>query len=157
MAKLLTLLIAFLCIVVATTAKDCGGFKNNGWYMNVVNEMLNEPKIQVRCASKDDDLGMKALGWNEGHHWKFCDTLLGLNGATVFWCHFYWGNKEQRFEVFNTTMRHQCNEVGKDYEKPYWRCTWMIRHTGFWFRDRRKGSDKPRDYKWYDWKVGRIA
>lgn len=137
----------FLSIIVAITAKGCW---TNGWTINVANEINNKGPIQVHCKSKDDDIGMKSLGYHQSIDWKFCENV--ISPSTVYFCHFYMGNQEQRFDVFNDTHRSLCLE--KDKKKDYWRCTWLVRPDGFHVVDRKDGGETI--VKIHDWKQGRI-
>ncbi|KAL8214226.1 hypothetical protein R6Q57_003675 [Mikania cordata] len=53
-------LTTLVCIIAAVAAKGCTFSK--GWTINVIN---NNDKVQVHCKSKDNDIGMKSLGFHE--------------------------------------------------------------------------------------------
>nr|XP_043611812.1 S-protein homolog 1-like [Erigeron canadensis] len=152
-ASVLIFFTTYLCIVIAIGAKNCMWSNGRGWIINVVNEINGPNKIQVHCKSKDNDIGMKTLGYHETIDWKFCENIIAP--STLFFCHFYNGNKEQVFDVFNDTLGAFCDE--KDRKKTYYRCTWMAKLEGFYIKDRRAGPGKlETGLKLHDWKVGRV-
>ncbi|XP_071718410.1 S-protein homolog 18-like [Rutidosis leptorrhynchoides] len=151
MEKLVSVFIfftTFLSIIITIAAKGCW---TNGWAINVVNDIdNNKAPIQVHCKSKDDDIGMKSLGFHQSVDWKFCEKV--ITPSTLYFCHFYMGNKEQVFDVFNDTHKSLCQETDKS--KDYWACTWLVRPDGFYIVDRKDGGEKV--VKIHDWKQGRV-
>ncbi|KAL7616033.1 hypothetical protein Lser_V15G02802 [Lactuca serriola] len=133
---------AFLCIIKVGAG---GCFWSSGWFINVCNLIPNE-KVLVHCKSKDNDIGgVQTIGWNESVHWQFCENI--VSPSTLYFCHIWWGNSEQVFDVFNGQLKRQCIEKEK---KDYWRCTWLIKKDGFYLIDRTNGGHN--DVKKYDWK-----
>ncbi|KAI3676863.1 hypothetical protein L1987_86477 [Smallanthus sonchifolius] len=138
----------FLCIIIAVPTKGCW---SGGWTINVINEINNPDRVQVHCKSKDDDIGMKEIGFHQSVDWKFCENIIAP--STLFFCHVYKGKQEQVFDVFNHTIKPLCRE--QDRSKDYWRCSWLIQADGIYFIDRRDGGEKI--IKMHDWKnIGRV-
>ncbi|KAK9714343.1 hypothetical protein RND81_06G087400 [Saponaria officinalis] len=54
--------------------------------------------LYVHCRSKDDDMGVQYLSFNQERHWKFGTTIFGK--LTHFTCDFKWGEKSRSFEAF---------------------------------------------------------
>ncbi|KAL4561157.1 hypothetical protein LXL04_033319 [Taraxacum kok-saghyz] len=136
----------FLCIIIEVVAAG-GCFWSNGYFINVVNDIYHSPnKVMVHCKSKDNDIGVKTIGFNQSVEWKFCEKI--WTPSTLFFCHFYMGNVEQVFDVYNNGIGPQCVERKKE---EYWRCTWLIKTDGFYFVDRTSGVRK--DVKKYAWKA----
>ena len=55
--------------------------------------------------------------------WTFHENFIW---STLFFCHFYWRMKDTRFDVFNKTVREQCD--GGDSI-----CYWLVKEDGFYF------------------------
>ena len=134
--------VAFLCMVKVVSGSGC--FWSSGWFINVAN-LIGKEKVLVHCRSKENDIGEKTIGWNESVHWQFCENI--VSPSSLYYCHFYLGNREQTFDVFNGVMKHDCVEKEK---KDFWRCTWLLKSDGFYFVDRTSGT--PIQVKKYDWK-----
>ncbi|KAJ9558711.1 hypothetical protein OSB04_013325 [Centaurea solstitialis] len=118
---------SFLCIIIAVV--EAGGcILSTGYAINVVNQIDGpDDKIRVRCKSKDDDIGDKTIGFQQSVDWHFCENVFGP--STLFFCHFYMGNRQQVFDVFNKSVKPQCHEKHKP---EHWRCTWLVRRDGFY-------------------------
>ncbi|KAL8260056.1 hypothetical protein R6Q59_028009 [Mikania micrantha] len=99
-------LTTLVCIIAVAAAKGCTFSK--GWTINVINNINNNDKVQVHCKSKDNDIGMKSLGFHESINWEFCENIVGP--STLYFCHFYKGNQQLVFDVFNHSMRPLCHE-----------------------------------------------
>ncbi|XP_052206919.1 S-protein homolog 29-like [Diospyros lotus] len=97
----------------------------------------------VRCQSKDDDIGVQTLRPNQNLTWRFRPHVFPAN--TLFFCHFYWGFKDQIFDVYNNYIDDFCtHRHSKDYS-----CYWSVRPDGFYF----SGTNYAGSYvKWHDWK-----
>uniref|UniRef100_A0A1U7VD36 S-protein homolog n=1 Tax=Nicotiana sylvestris TaxID=4096 RepID=A0A1U7VD36_NICSY len=91
--------------------------------------------LTVRCQSKDDDLGnktfnarYKVLHPNEEFSFSFRRKV--LIGSTLYFCHFWWENKDKSFEVFNNHIAEKdCGNVNGDLDECYWR----VQADGFYF------------------------
>ncbi|GJW67229.1 plant self-incompatibility S1 [Tanacetum coccineum] len=147
--KIFILFTSLLFVVAAVSAKKPITCFSGGWIVNVVDDINSKELIQVHCKSKNDDIGMKSIGFGQSVDWKFCETI--ITPGTLYFCHFYKGNQEQVFDVFNDKIKHTCRE--KDRKMDYWACTWLIRSDGFYIRDRSQGGETDR--KMYEWKQGR--
>lgn len=64
----------------------------------------NGHPLVVNCASKDDDLGYHNLSLNQMYTFSF---HMNLWGTTLFYCHFYWGQKKAAFKVFDKNIYGQ--------------------------------------------------
>ncbi|GFP80019.1 hypothetical protein PHJA_000145300 [Phtheirospermum japonicum] len=62
----------------------------------------NYPPLNLRCKSKNDDLGYHTLLVNQDFHWSFCQNIFG---KTLFFCHLYWGSKQRAFVSFSSKHR----------------------------------------------------
>ncbi|KAG5588383.1 hypothetical protein H5410_048817 [Solanum commersonii] len=68
----------------------------------------NTPQLEFHCASGDDDL-----------HWSFCATP-----ATLFFCHFWWNEKDLAFDVFNQITGCVTDGSVPDYVV---NCHWQVK------------------------------
>ncbi|KAL7105781.1 hypothetical protein ACP275_07G066900 [Erythranthe tilingii] len=58
----------------------------------------NFGKLEVHCASKDDDLGHRFLSSGEVFSWNF---RVNIFETTLYFCHFWSGVKTKAFVVSN--------------------------------------------------------
>nr|GLL17486.1 uncharacterized protein LOC109172157 [Ipomoea trifida] len=65
----------------------------------IYNQLPQESDIfKLHCFSKDDDLGYHDVSRaNSPFMWSFIENYWG---TTMFACHFWWGSKDQAFEVY---------------------------------------------------------
>lgn len=99
------------------------------FHVVVANRLPTEPPnpLVVHCQSKDDDIGIKTLHVNEQFQFRF-----KWGFRTLFFCHYWWGDKQAVFDVFNRTLAHKyCNNklipgLGGDT------CYWETRLDGFY-------------------------
>ncbi|KAK4732676.1 hypothetical protein R3W88_025664 [Solanum pinnatisectum] len=60
----------------------------------------NNPQLIYHCASGSDDLGKHYPKFKDDFHFSFKRNIFF---ETVFFCHFWWGQKNIRFEVYRET------------------------------------------------------
>ncbi|GER51247.1 plant self-incompatibility protein S1 family [Striga asiatica] len=102
--------------------------------VHVINR-LPYPKLELHCASGNDDLGFHHVVPNYDFNWSFCD---GYTGRTLFFCHLWWQNKEIAWDVFTSKHRGQCGS-GK--------CLWEATTDGIYFGDGTNGFEKRFDWQ----------
>ncbi|KAL7104536.1 hypothetical protein ACP275_08G251500 [Erythranthe tilingii] len=98
------------------------------YQVHVVNNLPSKSApLKIHCASKDTDFGFHTLLPNEEFHWKFC---VNFWWTTMYFCHFWWGEKDIAFEVYNYDLSYNC-----DYEEEelHGVCRWSVRKDGFYF------------------------
>lgn len=88
--------------------------------VHVISNLSSAP-LQLRCQSKDDDLGVHTLAPNQDYNWSFCDSI---ESNTLFFCHLRAGQKDKSFVVYDSTGRSQCVKNV---------CTWIARDDGIYF------------------------
>uniref|UniRef100_A0A1S3Y5S8 S-protein homolog n=1 Tax=Nicotiana tabacum TaxID=4097 RepID=A0A1S3Y5S8_TOBAC len=95
--------------------------------VHVLNNLpVNSPKLELHCASGDDDLGYKYPAVGTDFNWEFCATK-----RTLFFCHFWWDGKDQAFDVFNDL--YYCIHDGKGFVLEYTtKCQWKVQSDGFY-------------------------
>ncbi|KAI5683936.1 hypothetical protein M9H77_05164 [Catharanthus roseus] len=101
---------------------------NLKFHIHIVNNLPNNSNpLTVHCQSKDNDIGYHTLRVNEEIQWHFC-----TNTRTLFFCHFWWNNKEAVFDVFkdNESCRILCQTSipGEDRQT----CYWSVKEDGFY-------------------------
>ncbi|KAG5588382.1 hypothetical protein H5410_048816 [Solanum commersonii] len=89
----------------------------------------NTPMLQLHCASADDDFGHQYPDLGKDYSWSFKNNLVG---STLYFCHFWWGFKENVFDVFNDA--HYCIHGGDKFV-PYdtTKCIYGVQEDGFYF------------------------
>ncbi|KAI5649947.1 hypothetical protein M9H77_35952 [Catharanthus roseus] len=71
----------------------------------------------------NDDLRFHDLLVHQEFNWSF---NMNFQGTTLFFCHFWWANKDKSFEVFN-------RDIGTNYCST--NCYWFVKEDGFYFID----------------------
>ncbi|KAG9148500.1 hypothetical protein Leryth_023615 [Lithospermum erythrorhizon] len=90
--------------------------------VHVINNLPpNSPKLRIHCASGDNDLGYHDLNVNGSFSWIF--QLNIIIGKTLFFCHFWWENKDIRFDVFH-------GKIGFCGDEKI--CAWIVKEDGFY-------------------------
>lgn len=79
--------------------------------------------MRIHSASGDDDLRFHDLLVHQEFNWSF---NMNFQGTTLFFCHFWWANKDKSFEVFN-------RDIGTNYCST--NCYWFVKEDGFYFID----------------------
>ncbi|KAI5650392.1 hypothetical protein M9H77_36397 [Catharanthus roseus] len=67
----------------------------------------NSQALKIHIFSGDDDLGFHNLKVNEFFTWQF---QMNFFGNTKFYGHFWWGNKERGFAVFDKHLAPKCGD-----------------------------------------------
>lgn len=124
----------------------------NAWpfptYFVYIHDALpdHSSSLTLRCQSKDNDLGYKVINVNEEYSFYFS---LQIFDRTLFFCHFYWNNKDLRFDVFNKHIIDHCKGTDGDLgrEPGMYECHWKVQEDGFYFASSRKDEYEKK----YDW------
>lgn len=76
--------------------------------------------LKVEC---DHNIGMHTLSNGQEFSWRFKPNFFR---TTKFYCHFYWGQKQTRFAVFDGRISRYCKD-------PSWDCDyfWLATPTVF--------------------------
>ncbi|CAI0436137.1 unnamed protein product [Linum tenue] len=82
-------------------------------------------QVKVHCKSKDDDLGVRVLGYNESFHFKFWTALFF---RTLFYCSFEWpgSNGIHWFDIYDDTRNHNDPKTIEWLVKPFGVCMYDI-------------------------------
>ncbi|KAM7462271.1 hypothetical protein LguiA_030392 [Lonicera macranthoides] len=120
-------LFIFLFIHISYTKCEEKLFNVHKYEVHIVNGLPdNTNLLEFRCQSKDDDLGYHTLLVGEEFYWKFRDNFFG---RTLFFCHFYWQDKDKAFDVYNSHI--YCQTLGNHGGTP--KCYWLAKADGFYF------------------------
>ncbi|KAG5527724.1 hypothetical protein RHGRI_028609 [Rhododendron griersonianum] len=77
--------------------------------VHIISAVPDQPTpLTVRCQSKDDDFGNHTLYYRQEFLWRFVPDF--FLGRTVFFCHFYWGSKQNIFDVYNDRIGLVCGQ-----------------------------------------------
>ncbi|KAI5678532.1 hypothetical protein M9H77_09482 [Catharanthus roseus] len=97
------------------------------FHIHVANQLpVGSNPLLVHCQSKDNDIGYHTLNVNDEFQWHFTQSL-----RTLFFCHFWWDNKQAIFDVFNSSFGiGSChNEFPGQGPQT---CYWEARADGFY-------------------------
>lgn len=110
--------------------------KTSSVEVNVINGLPNNNNpLVVHCKSKNDDLGKRTLYNGQGFDWKFKPSIWG---NSLFFCHFWWGAKDTRIDVYN------------EDKIPKGNCFWKAKEDGLYFSNHMPMF--PNEWqKKYDW------
>ncbi|KAK4341596.1 hypothetical protein RND71_040097 [Anisodus tanguticus] len=125
----ITIKIIFLLFITSpnfVTPKSC--WFTHKIHMYVLSQLpYNSDKLEIHCASKNNDFAHQYLNANEVFHWQFCNNVWH---TTKFFCHFWWESKERSFEVFND--QDYCINDGGEVPYETRRCVWAVFDCGFY-------------------------
>ena len=103
--------------------------------VTIINGLPEGEELDFRCQSKDVDLGLQQLTkTGKTFCWMF---KMNFFGTTLFFCHFYWKDKNISFPVFKGHVQgYVCQQL----------VYWEVRPDGFYFHC----DDNDSIYK-YSW------
>ncbi|KAK4717062.1 hypothetical protein R3W88_015400 [Solanum pinnatisectum] len=99
----------------------------------------NDIPLTFHCASKDDDLGYHHPKVGDDFHFQFIPRI--WFGHTLFFCHFWWGNKQANFDVYNHHLDVYCSWNVNTIS-----CFWKVQGDGFYM-----GPSLYEVQKMHDW------
>ncbi|XP_060212229.1 uncharacterized protein LOC132639850 [Lycium barbarum] len=114
--------------------------------LSVIDDLgSGSPQLKLHCASKDDDFGIHFLSNTQDFRWSFCEHEFR---RTMYFCHFWWGSKENSFEVFNDEFRcvHKADIPSAHKSE----CVWVVRPDGFYLGYHQKNGNLW-TFKHHDW------
>ncbi|KAM7462264.1 hypothetical protein LguiA_030385 [Lonicera macranthoides] len=81
------------------------------------------------CSSRklDTDFGYHELLHGEEFYWKFHNHVFE---KTLYFCHFYWGNMDKVFDVFNDRKAFPSCADGITTQEG--KCYWLVKNNGFY-------------------------
>lgn len=141
--KCLILCFILLANIFQTTelvkAKLCK--RSNKFQIRVFNNLPPSPhKLEVHCASGDNDLGYHRVDQYSDFTWSFCDSIFR---NTLFFCHLWWYNRDRAFDVFKSKWDSRCY---------FGVCYWEARGDGIYFSKEYPPSNSTLT-KMYDWNI----
>ncbi|KAE8076210.1 hypothetical protein FH972_014874 [Carpinus fangiana] len=93
--------------------------------VRVVNGFTDNSSLPlvIWCASKDSDLGGRALQEGDDFSWQLATSFWS---ATHFSCTIKWDQKRKSFDAFKAPRdAYRCS--------PLRRCSWLVKEDGFYF------------------------
>ncbi|KAM7466266.1 hypothetical protein LguiB_013828 [Lonicera macranthoides] len=75
----------------------------------------------------DTDFGYHELLHGEEFYWKFHNHVFE---KTLYFCHFYWGNMDKVFDVFNDRKAFPSCADGITTQEG--KCYWLVKNDGFY-------------------------
>ncbi|KAM3708462.1 hypothetical protein ACB098_02G099600 [Castanea mollissima] len=107
--------------------------------VRVVNGFTNNDSLPlvIWCASKDSDLGGRALQEHDDFSWSLRTNFWG---TTHFLCTMKWDQKRKSFDAFKVPRDiYRCGPLRK--------CSWLVREDGFYFSN--DEVNWKREFSWY--------
>lgn len=138
MKTLVLSLILFANLLYTMSSSEEGVcFLSKRYQVHVVNNLPGDiPPLTIHCASKDNNLGFHQLPLNYDFHWSFCENV---EEVTLFFCHFWWGQKNIAFDVFsNVFSLSDCKNA----------CYWSVQSDGFYFSGHYPPQNFVKKYVW---------
>ncbi|XP_059310346.1 S-protein homolog 3-like [Lycium ferocissimum] len=115
-----------------------------GYTVHVIDDLSNnDVPLSLRCQSKDNDLGVKTLKVGDDFHFSFHWSIVG---ETRFYCHYYWGSKQQFFDVINRGISNDCKRT--DIVTNHYDCFWKVHDDGFYFSSDNSIGSYSKKYDW---------
>ncbi|CAN0923874.1 S-protein homolog 29 [Linum grandiflorum] len=118
-----TLLFLIIMTISSSTSPSPSPSTAEGWTpfpkktVTVVNELTGHDLLEIRCKSKDDDLGRHKLKKKSNFHFRFYNSAWG---NTLFYCSFQWGEGIRWFDVYvQERDTERCTH-----------CNWSVKETG---------------------------
>ncbi|XP_027343146.1 S-protein homolog 2-like [Abrus precatorius] len=105
-------------------------------HVRVINGLGNDTFLYLHCRSRDDDLGLHVLQYNEYQEWSFNNNI---RGSTLFWCSMQWNNQQHSIEVYST------KNDDEDCELKCWR---VIEPDGAYFLMETRQGQWDHRYRW---------
>ncbi|OIT06588.1 hypothetical protein A4A49_61371 [Nicotiana attenuata] len=145
MVHYLVKIIFLLFIIMPQNILSCP-FVEFGREVHILNSLPgNSPQLEYHCASGDDELGYHYPAIGTDFHWEFCGWI-----NTLFFCHFWWGDKDSSFVVYNDL--ETCIWDGRNFiPSNTVKCLWKVQDDGFYlgYFDEYAGENVYHKYR--DW------
>ncbi|KAK9102500.1 hypothetical protein Sjap_019754 [Stephania japonica] len=131
------LVVAAAVLVFASNAS--GAFHvNQKVHDHVYNNITLYARLDVHCKSKQDDLGLQWVGYEQEFVFNFYPNI---QETTLFWCNLSWEDPDTG-RVYSQGIK--AFTPGKCLTD----CYWLAKRDGIYFAK----DDGPQDYKWaYPW------
>ncbi|KAK9149151.1 hypothetical protein Scep_007908 [Stephania cephalantha] len=134
-----TILITAAAVLVFATSNVVEGFHiNQKVHDHVYNNITLYARLDVHCKSKQDDLGLQWVGFEQEYIFTFHPNI---QETTLFWCNLSWEDPDTG-RVYSQGIKAFI--PGKCLTH----CYWLAKSDGIYFAK----DDGPQDYKWaYPW------
>ncbi|PRQ36953.1 putative plant self-incompatibility S1 [Rosa chinensis] len=108
------LIVLFILLLTKTEAAW------NSRHVEIINDLGPNTCLTIHCKSKDDDLGVHLLHFQETYWINF---KINIFGGTLFFCSFQWPDNFHHLDVYN---QERDNVPPKECRT----CRYMIRSDG---------------------------
>ncbi|KAE9587768.1 putative plant self-incompatibility S1 [Lupinus albus] len=98
MAKSSTHIFLFSLISIAAFMAVSDGWLGKYTHIYIKNGLDKGTPLTVHCKSKDDDLGVHVLKYDEEYKFQFEPNFFQ---NTLFFCGFTWDSKLHKFDIYN--------------------------------------------------------
>ncbi|GAB2288934.1 hypothetical protein Dimus_023240 [Dionaea muscipula] len=142
MRNLFALVIPIIAFFYLNIADLCSGTTHLA-----IHNAVPSGVVWVRCQSGDEDLNLHKLHPDKWYGFKV--RYGGLFTGTLYFCHFYWEDKDISFDVYNLEKTRDWIEINGRYYYCFEHYDWEIREDGFWTRC---GHCPKENYAACDWK-----
>ncbi|GAB4843703.1 hypothetical protein Ancab_013668 [Ancistrocladus abbreviatus] len=143
--KIILCLVAWaLVVIILITIRqpDCH-FHSIKYDVRIVNGFTNNSSLPlvIWCASKDSDMGGRALQEGDDYSWsletKLFTWIIG-DDENIF-CTMKWDGRRKKFDAFRVSRdSHRCS--------PLRLCLWLVKEDGFYFSN--DGKNYFKDFSW---------
>ncbi|CAI0559517.1 unnamed protein product [Linum tenue] len=119
MRRALVLVISLVVFAVVNHVADAA--RTDGLWpvkktVTITNRLPSKALLRVHCRSKNDDLGIRYLRYDESFHFKFRTDIFF---RTLFYCSFEWpgSGRKHWYDIYNDWLDHckHCKFVVKNY------------------------------------------
>ncbi|TMW81236.1 hypothetical protein EJD97_010970 [Solanum chilense] len=108
--------------------------------VHIINDLPdNSIPLWIHCKSKTHDFENRLLKVDDDFTFKF---KLNLFETNLYFSHFWWGKKQNVFDVFNRNLKDYCGNP----EAKLRTCYWKVQEDGFYL-----GSNIDITEKLHDW------
>lgn len=131
----IALFIIFVSIIFEPDQHIHGGMEYDVRVVNGFSSNSSMPLV-IWCASKDSDLGGRALQEHDDFSWRLTTKFWT---TTHFFCTMKWDQKRRSFDAFKDPRdAYRCGAFRK--------CTWLVKEDGFYFSNDELNWKK--DFSW---------
>ncbi|CAO2831935.1 unnamed protein product [Amaranthus hypochondriacus] len=133
-------LVTFLTVFIITI-KEPEYISGTKYSISVINGFSNNSSLPlvIWCASKENDMGGRALQEGDDYSWTQTTGFLGVTGISRVFCTIKWESVRKLFDAFHLERDiHRCS--------PYKMCVWLVKEDGFYFSN--DGKLFHKDFSW---------
>ncbi|QCD85985.1 Plant self-incompatibility S1 [Vigna unguiculata] len=112
-------------------------------HMLIVNKLGHGTPLTLHCKSKNDDLQVHVIQYDQSFRWKFRPNFWG---TTLFYCYFWWSGGRGAYDIYKDR---------RDHDRCTHNCDWYVTKEGvegYTEENKNYGKKRRRDilFKWDD-------